>query len=347
MTTDVSCGVSVEDRKVFCNGICSVLKLLQPNDCNQAIVGLSEPALHTIDMILKDEEHMKQARPSSTSSSPYFTRVSEEIQILSTILKSFHGHTFSSDINESDFSALESKERDHPLRKLLQLAWPSLCHIAMNYSWNDRIASSLFELLQVAASMNPSGIASSNFLSDLNGLASIILEKASSELHANTVISLIEYAACVADVYGPNADREGSMNESLSSATKTGISTDLETSLYLAVNASKFISSQTQAPDVTSCILKLCSTYIKSCPKILLNLPVVAGEQGKDGQLLAQIIERALMGVTEKEVDVAKQSMLFLRDLVCLFVTIHRTSHSHYNNIFSVLTFHAVQLLYL
>jgi len=319
ITKEDSGALSVEDRKVFCSGICSVLMLLPTDDCHQAIAALSEPVLLKIENALKMLEPTKQDRNSSQSSQPHFTALSEDVQILSTIIYSFHNHNFNCEINEFDYSSVENNGNiQNPLRSLLQTSWPALSHIALTYSWNERIASSLFDLLRAAVSIYHNGASPSNFLNELNKLATAILDKSSPEAHANTIVSLIDYVTSVTDAYGPLADKEQIVHESTASIPGTQFSADLEVSLYLAINASKFLSSQTQAPDIISGIIKLCCVCMKSCPKTLLNLPVVPGEQGKDGQLLARIIERSLVGVSEQEVDVARQSMLFLRDLVCL-----------------------------
>jgi hypothetical protein len=269
-----------------------------------------------MDSLIKIEQPTEHSTHVSSLSEQNLKCISEEIQILSIIINKFHSKAANFDTNTNEH--FEDHEGVRlPLQNLLHVAWPCLCHVAKNYSWYEPIASSLFELLQATVMITDFGPTSPHVLGDFNELVSTILAKSSADSHGNTVISMIEYVYRLVDVFGARADAELKIDNSMSFLhNQSTFRAPIEAALHLAVNASKLTSSHDHNPDVSSGIFKLFSACIKSCPKILLNLPLVVGDHRRDGHLLAQIIERALTAVTDKEVDVAKQSMLFLRNTV-------------------------------
>lgn len=335
--------IKIEDREALCSGLCRVLAALPADQWTSSLSALAGPTIECLEGATKKADEASKDHENKENGddiiSPMLTRMADEIKLMSVMVRAFQNAAKKSDQTDADPNA--------PLVAILQKAWPCLTHVAQNHGSNEVISSALSDLLTGAVVVKESGSDHAFFLQLCDMAANIMATVASStgkEATDATQAPMLHFVQEAIDVHGHIAESDA-RGTSTTSPSDKNIRIILDRLLVLSFEAVQSAASAiwapapeqqqgeeageasppppvqqpnttNKSPDDLSAMFSLLTTSLLRCPVLLVNLSVGGATGQVDISPFVGSVQAAAVCTNEKEVDVARRAMMFLKTLV-------------------------------
>ena len=297
--------VSIDDRKALCTGITRVLAVLSPDQWPSSLSTLASPTIECIETLLQsiNETH---GSPYNAKLEQYISRMSEEICVLASALRSFHSFAK----KQPNSSSAQVK---NPLLALLHRVWPCVTHIAKTFSSHEIVISSLSEFLLIVISLNDEGNDVA-LLTEACEIAVAIMDVASQqEKQSCNLLPIMEFVEEMIDIFGLQAEGQATNTIPTNELTKQ-IQTIVE---HLIRKSFRVIRGQTEQANVDALpgLFSICRACIRRCPILFMSLNVSTDEPNSES-ICAASLNAAMSFVNNRQVDVVRAAMLYLNETV-------------------------------
>lgn len=328
--------LSVEDREALCNGICTVLASLPSDQLVKSLNALSRPTIDSLEIVIKKAndilaENASMNENKNISLPSILKRGADEIRLLTTMTKTFN------DVRSNNGGILE-----YPSLSLLRGSWPCLIYLAEKYSSYDIINEALGNFLTNSLSFQED---SSNLpiLIELCDMASTVLRVSSAPQHRSSLTPMLHFVKKVLELYGRLAELDDAQNtlnqlnpqnheirriiERLMTLSIDVVSTS-QGKLWMRGQEQQnrgqnpvegspekiHVTHKKKSLDALAALLDVFTAGIKQCPVLVVQL----GGFADDESFFQRAIAVAISTMSEKELEIARASMIFLNSVVNL-----------------------------
>ncbi len=301
-----SLAIRIDDKKALCTGITRVIAVLPPEQWLSSIISLSNPTIQCIEVVT---EAANGENADSPKMPQIIQRMGEEISVLAIAIRTFDNATIK--------GAIAKDVVDSPVLTVLNRIWPCLNNIALTYSLHENISSSLSELLLVAVSLSEKN-QSMQLLTEIHEKAITMINTICGTNEIRALNPIMDLVSGVVDVFGPIADTDAQVKAGsgvVSNETRKirYIVEHLTRQSFSAVNT---IKNEAQI-EMLPAMFSICTSGIQRCPILFMTLSTQAGSQ--DGQIFVRSVTVAFSSIDEKNIDVARTAMLYLKEIVSAF----------------------------
>jgi len=349
--------INIEDREAICSGICRVLAALPPDQWATSLSALARPTIECLEIVTKKADDSLAATKKATCSSDDFgtlmsvlTRMANEIRLLCTITRSFNLATMKQRdamASGSKTSTDSVKDPENPLFGMFRRIWPCMSHIAQKFSSYEKITNVLGDFLTDAVSIKGNDGSAMSLLKELSDMSITIMGVAANGDEISAVVPMLGFVREAVDIYGHLADSDVADKASgVTSTTPTASEARqiVEQLLSLGFGALQFSINkannagreqgrgqeptesgpeqqtrvQNRSPDALSGMFSLLTICVERCAILLIQLPSNPGNDREGEGLFTLSVETAASCIHEKEVDVARSSMIFLKTVIDL-----------------------------
>uniref|UniRef100_A0A7S1VM81 Uncharacterized protein n=1 Tax=Grammatophora oceanica TaxID=210454 RepID=A0A7S1VM81_9STRA len=326
--------LTLEDRLNFCTGMCHVFAALPtPEHRAKPYRAFALPTLQCLRAMLTTAT---SNGVTNGHLAPYLARIAGEIKILATMISNFHA---------------ASSTGKNPSIELLREAWPSLLIGAEAFSGDREVSEALSTLLIACIPERMETAEDIGVLREVSTLASIIVNTSSGN-QDEALSAVLDVISQVIAVHGASIDNAINTILDNNGVSQSSISEDagrcIESLLLKTIGATKDklgaawtrpkeqgqgqtavesksrgssgeLSLQDQKPTSTSAlssIFNVLETIARCCPAFLTHLPAASGKDQETDRLLHRAMESAISSVTETDVDLVRNALLFLKSTV-------------------------------
>ena len=323
--------IKVEDREALCSGLCRVLAALPSDQWTASLSALATPTVECLETSSKKAEELagKDAEQFLV-----LERIADEIKLLSVIVRTFR--------NASAKRESADKDPNPSLVNMLHRAWPCLSRVSEKLGSCAVISRSLSYLLTCCVAVQQSDAEHEFFLQVCNlasnVMAAVKASNGQSEKHS-TQAPMLHFVQEAIDMYGHIAE---------SVVRGTGKSTNADQNLHKILDRLLVLSFEAveeaagaiwtsggehqqqgekageaspppppaarpmiNSPDELAAMFSLLTVALRRSPVLLLSL-----SSGKDS--FSRAIQASTAAMNEKEVDVSRSALLFLKTMVDL-----------------------------
>lgn len=323
--------IKVEDREALCSGLCRVLAALPSDQWTASLSALATPTVECLEAALQKAEELAG---KDAEQFPLLERIADEIKLLSVMVRTFR--------NASAKSESADKDPNPALVSVLHRAWPCLSHASEKLGSCAIISTSLSDLLTCCVAVQQSDAEHEFFLQVCNlaskVMAAVKASNGQSEKHS-TQAPMLHFVQEATDTYGHIAE---------SVVRGTGKSTNADQNLQKILDRLLVLSFEAveeaagaiwtsggehqqqgekageaspppppaarpmiNSPDELAAMFSLLTVALRRSPVLLLSL-----SSGKDS--FSRAIQASTIAMNEKEVDVSRSALLFLKTMVDL-----------------------------
>ena len=129
--------ITIDDRQTLCIAICHVLAALPENQRVRSFHALALPALDCFEKMTTIANNSIAADNRRDEIEGVLNRVADEIQIITTMARTFTNACFANDSSMESGCSTASVRRvaiPAPLLAIIRKVWPSIVHVAAMYS---------------------------------------------------------------------------------------------------------------------------------------------------------------------------------------------------------------------
>eukprot|EP00563_Minutocellus_polymorphus_P006543 CAMPEP_0181034076 /NCGR_PEP_ID=MMETSP1070-20121207/7616_1 /TAXON_ID=265543 /ORGANISM="Minutocellus polymorphus, Strain NH13" /LENGTH=1222 /DNA_ID=CAMNT_0023111583 /DNA_START=327 /DNA_END=3995 /DNA_ORIENTATION=- len=323
--------IKVEDREALCSGLCRVLAALPSDQWVSSLTALATPTIQYLEAASKKAEELvgKEAEQFTI-----LDRMADEIKLLSVMVRTFR--------NAARKSESSDKDPNPALIAVLHRAWPCLSHVSEKLGSYAMISRSLSDLLTCCVAVQQSDSEHEFFLQVCNMAANIMAAVKSSngesEKHS-TQAPMLHFVEEAVDIYGHVAETVA-RGTSKSTNADLNLHKILDRLLVLSFEAVEEAAGAiwasgsehqqqgetageaspppppaarpiNKSPDELAAMFSLLTVALRRSPVLLLNL-----SSGKD--LFSRAVQAGTVAMNEKEVDVSRSALIFLKTLADL-----------------------------
>jgi len=324
---DVSKGVrniGIDDRKTLCSGISRVVAVLPSDQRSTSLSALVNPTFQCIETVTKITEGLVTGNGGHEKANELISRMSEEIYVLATILRTFYHAT-------SNNGAKDSIE---PILTILRRVWPFLTHIAQKYGSNTNISFAIGDFLLVAISMEDRGL-----LKVICDVAIQVMNVVSESNNPTSLVPMMEFIVGTLSSYGQIADIDvcSSVTENtISSAEEKEVRNILECLIHrcFEIIQPTFVPRSDQGigqnpldstvkmdvvvekkyHEAVAGLFSVCTSCVQKCPLLFLTLKGRHSDSEDDG-FFPRSVGTAVAWVGDNDANVSRASMLFLKEV--------------------------------
>ena len=236
------------------------------------------------------------------------SRMSGEICVIATILRTFHGVA-------KKQRNINLDEVRTPLLSLLHRVWPCLTHIAKTFSTHEIVISSLSEFLLMMISLNDQGKEVS-LLKEASDIAIVMMDAVSRQQSTPCNITpIMDFVEEMIQIFGFQA--EARAKASLSAQTD-GLPEHIHAIIgHLLQKAFHVIREQSEKSNIDALpgLFSVCRACIRNCPLLFINLHVFA-ESSNSESIFSGSLNASISFVNNRQIDVVRAALLYINDTV-------------------------------
>ena len=318
--------IAIANRLALCSGLCRVVAALPPDQWTSSLSHLASPTIVCLEAATKQVDALSSNESLTTQKGQILVRMADEIKLLAVMTRTFNNLAAKSD--EVDTCA--------PLNAILRKAWPCLLHVAQHHSSYDIISRSLSDLLTAAVAIKIRVKDDITQFRSISEMAASIMAAVKVGGNDATQAALLQFVQEAVDGYGYMGEIHA-RGAGAASELDEGIRQILDQLLMLSFQAVQSTSSgmwsqvleqqkgdhsserspqravaaqavSNASPDELAAMFGLLTTCLHRCPLLLFGL-------GDDSSCLRQAVGASVLAMNEKEVDVARGAMMFLKTL--------------------------------
>lgn len=340
-TPEAMRNIGLDDKKALCGGISKVLAVLPPEKWSTSLSVLASPTMQCIKNVTNIADgsiSVGNNSDNTTKECEIISRMSEEICVLATILRTFYYATLKK-IKAGDVA----KDSGNPILPVLRSVWPCLTHIAQKYSSNENISFALGEFLSAIVSIedNANGRV---LLKDTCEMAVLVMTIVTTQSSNNlaSLVPMMDFVAGAVSAYGHIADTDASSitignhapnvdNKEVQDIIVQLIHRCFEIIQPALAPKSEQIPVNTvppadaigdrKCPKAVAGLFSVCSSCVKRCPMLFVTMKGRHCIREDDG-IFHRSVETAVLWIGDKDVNVSTSSMLFLKEVVSVVVCI-------------------------
>lgn len=323
--------IKVEDREALCSGLCQVLAALPSDQWVSSLSALATPTIQCLEVASKKAEELVG---KDAEQFPILDRMADEIKLLSAMVRTFRSAARKSESSDND--------PNPALIAILHRAWPCLSHVSEKLGSYAMISRSLSDLLTCCVAVQQSDSEHELFLQVCNMAANIMATVKSSngesEMHS-TQAPMLHFVEEAFDIYG-HVGENVARGTNKSTTADLNLHKILDRLLVLSFAAAEeatgtmwaSVGEQQQrgekageaspppspaarpvnkSPDELAAMFSLLTVALRRSPALLINLA-----SGKDS--FSRAVQAGTVAVNEKEVDVSRSALIFLKTLADL-----------------------------
>jgi len=332
-TPEAMRNIGIDDKKALCGGISKVLAVLPSEQWPASLSVLASPTMQCIKTVTNIADGSILGNSDNQEATEIIGRMSEEICVLATILRTFYYATLKK-IKAGDVA----KDSGNPILAVLRSVWPCLTHIAQKYSSYENVSFALGEFLSAIVSIenNANGRV---LLKDISDMAVLVMNIATQRNKPASLVPMMDFVSCAVSVYGHIANIDASSigigihapnveNKEVQDIIVHLIHRCFEISqpalapkneqgrdqIPVETNPSADAIRDRKYSKAVAGLFSVCSSCVKTCPMLFITLKGQHCIREDDG-IFSRSVETAVVWICYKEVNVSRSSMLFLNQV--------------------------------
>jgi len=328
-TPEAMRNIGIDDKKALCGGISKVLAVLPPEKWSTSLSVLASPTMQCIKTVTNIADGSILGTNDDTKVSEIISRMSEEICVLATILRTFYYATLKK-IKAGDVA----QDSGNPILPVLRSVWPCLTHIAQKYSSNENISFALGEFLSAIVSIEDTANGRL-LLKDTCEMAVLVMNIVTQSNKLASLVPMMDFVAGAVSAYGHLANTDASSiaignhaptvdNKEVRDIIVHLIHRCFEIIQPALAPQSEQIPVKTvppadavgdrKCPKAVAGLFSVCSSCVKICPMLFVTMKGRHCIREDDG-IFHRSVETAVLWIGDKEVNVSTSSMLFLKEV--------------------------------
>jgi len=333
--------IKVEDRGALCSGLCRVLAALPSDQWVSSLTALATPTIQCLEAASKKAEELAG---KDAELFPILDRMADEIKLLSVMVRTFRSAAGKSESSGND--------PNPALIAILHRAWPCLSHVSEKLGSYAMISRSLSDLLTCCVAVQRNDSEHELFLQVCNMAANIMATVKSSngesEKHS-TQAPMLHFVEEAFDIYG-HVGETVARGTSKSTTADLNLHKILDRLLVLSFAAVEEAAGTmwasdgeqqqrgekageaspppspskhpvNKSPDELAAMFSLLTVALRRSPALLINL-----SSGKDS--FSRAVQAGTVAMNEKEIDVSRSALIFLKTLADLKAAAARKDES-------------------
>jgi len=203
-TPEAMRNIGIDDKKALCGGISRVLAVLPSEQWSTSLSILASPTIQCIKTVTDIADGSILGDSDLEKITEIISRMSEEICVLATILRTFYNATL------KKFKTGDAvKDSGGPILTVLRSVWPCLTHIAQKYSSDENVSFALGEFLLAIVSIedNTNGRV---LLKDICEMAILVMNIVTQSNKPASLVPMMGFVVGAVSAYGHIADTDAS-----------------------------------------------------------------------------------------------------------------------------------------
>lgn len=234
-------------------------------------------------------------------------RMSEEICMVATILKTFHNVTK----NQRNINIEEVRK---PLLALLHRVWPSLTYIAKTFGSYEVVIVSLSEFLLMMISLsivNGDG-KDLSLLKEASDIAVVIMDVSRQQATPCNITPVMDVVEEMVQTYGFQAEARAKSLASLSAHADVSSEPIFTIIGHLVQKAFEVIKEQSEKSniDVLPGLFSVCRACVRNCPIFFINL------SSNSESIFSGSLNASISFLNSRHIDVVRAALLYINETV-------------------------------
>ena len=298
--------INIEDRKTLCAGITRVLVVLPPDQWSSSLSTLANPTIECIDMLLKSINSL-QGPHDTVEFEESLSRMSEEICVFATILRTFH--SVAKKLPNTHIDQVKA-----PLLALLHRFWPYVTHASKSFSNHDIIISSISEFLLVTISLQENG-GDANLIKESSDIAMLIMDTTSQHESCN-ISPIMEFAEEMIGIFGFKAEEFAKCRKVSPPPPTDNLAQEVYSTVErLVCKSFQIIREKSEQSNIDSLpgLFSVCRACIRNCPILFSS---ICFSQVSTESIFSASLNASIQFVNSRHIDIVRAALLYLNECV-------------------------------